>query len=607
MPGQIVRRQVERRPGRRRRRAPERDHHRGLRRHPVPQRPRVLHVRLRARGRPRRHPGPPRRARRPQQPLRRRSRRPTRQHRRTAPSDTPTTATAPGEHDHDGRRRRRPRPRPPPPAEPCVPSCSSAGSAPACARSPSRTPKQMLPVVDRPMIEWVRRRPRRAHGVDEAVLSLGYRPDAFQAAYPDGTCAGVRLRYAVEPEPLDTAGAIRFAALDAGIDERFVVVNGDVLTDLDLTALVAFHDRTRRRGRRSPCTRSRTRRRSASSRPTPTAGCRPSSRSRRRDEAPTDLINAGTYVLEPSVLDRIPGGRRVSIERETFPAMVADGTPVRRRRRRRSTGSTPARRRSTSTAMLDLVDGRRAGRHRRPVARRRRRSAASAVLDDAVVMAGAIRRPAPPCGAAPCCPAPSSRPAPCVDDSIVGPGAVVGAGARVRRRLGARATASVVARRPSSTARRVPEPVDGMSTLAGHRRRRLHRRPRRPPPRSSPAATSSSSTTSPPASAAVRARRRPRFLEGSSHDLAAAEPRRRRRRRAPGRAQVRRRVGRTSRCASTPTTSRACVVLLEAMVGAGVEQFVYSSSLLGLRHAARRARRRVHADRRPRAPTARRS
>src|SRR3546814_7078179 len=83
-----------------------------------------------------------------------------------------------------------------------------------------------------------------AHGVDRAVLSLGYRPDAFRDAYPEGRCLGVDLHYAVEPEPLDTAGAIRFAALDSGIDERFIVVNGDVLTDLDVGALVKVPDRS---------------------------------------------------------------------------------------------------------------------------------------------------------------------------------------------------------------------------------------------------------------------------------------------------------------------------------------------------------------------------
>ncbi len=102
------------------------------------------------------------------------------------------------------------------------------------------TPKQMLPVVEQPMIERVVGH-LADHGIEEAVLSLGYRPDAFITAYPSGTIAGVRLTYAVEPSPLDTAGAIRFAARYADMDETFVVVNGDVLTDSDLSALVDFH------------------------------------------------------------------------------------------------------------------------------------------------------------------------------------------------------------------------------------------------------------------------------------------------------------------------------------------------------------------------------
>lgn len=139
------------------------------------------------------------------------------------------------------------------------------------------TPKQMLPIIHQPMIEHVLAH-LASHGITEAVLSMGYRPDAFADAYPEGRCAGVTLHYAIEPEPLDTAGAIRFAALDAGIDERFVVVNGDVLTDLDLGALVALHDEHGGEGTIAP-TRSRTPRRSASCRPIPTVGCWPSSRS----------------------------------------------------------------------------------------------------------------------------------------------------------------------------------------------------------------------------------------------------------------------------------------------------------------------------------------
>jgi mannose-1-phosphate guanylyltransferase len=186
------------------------------------------------------------------------------------------------------------------------------------------SPKQMLPIVGVPMIERVLGS-LATHEVDEAVLSLGYMPDAFTQGYPDGRAAGVRLTYAVEPEPLDTAGAVRFAATFASIDETFVVVNGDVLTDLDLSALVAFHRERRAEG-------------TIALHPVadPSAfGVVPTDPEGKvtafvekppREEAPTNQINAGTYVLEPSVVDRIPAGGRVSIERETFPGMVRDGS-----------------------------------------------------------------------------------------------------------------------------------------------------------------------------------------------------------------------------------------------------------------------------------------
>jgi mannose-1-phosphate guanylyltransferase len=102
------------------------------------------------------------------------------------------------------------------------------------------TPKQMLPLVGVPMIECVLESLAR-HGVTDAVLSLGYLPDRFTEAYPSNLIKGVRVTYAVEAEPLDTAGAIRFAATSANVDETFLVVNGDVVTDLDVTALLNFH------------------------------------------------------------------------------------------------------------------------------------------------------------------------------------------------------------------------------------------------------------------------------------------------------------------------------------------------------------------------------
>lgn len=185
------------------------------------------------------------------------------------------------------------------------------------------TPKQMLPVAGRTVIERVVEH-LAGHGVEEVVLSLGYRPDAFLAAFPDGRCGGVKLHYAVESSPLDTGGAIAFAAREAGITgETFVVVNGDVLTEIDITALVEFH-----REREAEGTIALTPVEDPSR-----FGVVPVDASGRVEafiekpapsEAPTNMINAGIYVLEPSFLERVPKGRRVSVEREVFPALVKD-------------------------------------------------------------------------------------------------------------------------------------------------------------------------------------------------------------------------------------------------------------------------------------------
>ncbi len=181
-------------------------------------------------------------------------------------------------------------------------------------------PKPLLPIANQAFLErqltWLAR-----HGVDEVVLSLGYLPDAFESHFPDGRFGDLTLRYAVEDHPLGTAGAIRFAA--KGLDERLVVCNGDVLTTLDLGDLVAFHDE---RGAEATICLTQVADPSA-------FGVVPT-----RDDgevvafvekppkgkAPTNWINAGTYVLEPSVLQRIPERLTVSIERETFPRMLEE-------------------------------------------------------------------------------------------------------------------------------------------------------------------------------------------------------------------------------------------------------------------------------------------
>ncbi len=283
----------------------------------------------------------------------------------------------------------------------------------------STTPKQMLPVVDRPMIEWVLEHLGR-YGVEEAVLSLGYRPDRFTERYRDDVCGGVHLRYAVEPEPLDTAGAVGFAARSAGIEERFVVVNGDVLTDLDLSALVEFHERAGAEG---------------TIHLTPVEdpsryGVVPTDETGRvidfvekpaRGEAPTNLINAGTYVLEPSVIERIPEGAPISIERVTFPAMAHEGTLyawpsddywV--------DAGTPA---TYIQAQLDLVSGARAIR---AAPTGSAEVAPSARVDRSVLMDGVVVGP----GARVCrsvlLPAARVCTGASVSDSVIGPGAVIG-------------------------------------------------------------------------------------------------------------------------------------------------------------------------------------
>jgi mannose-1-phosphate guanylyltransferase len=146
------------------------------------------------------------------------------------------------------------------------------------------------------------------HGITDVVLSLGYLPDRFIEAYPDGEVAGVRISYAIEPELLDTAGAIRFAATVGDFDSTFLVMNGDVLTNLDITKLVAFHrehDAEATIALHEVDDPSR-------------FGVVPTT--------PTNFINAGTYIFEPSVLDRIAPSGRVSVERVTFPALAADET-----------------------------------------------------------------------------------------------------------------------------------------------------------------------------------------------------------------------------------------------------------------------------------------
>lgn len=184
-------------------------------------------------------------------------------------------------------------------------------------------PKPMLPVAHRPMIVRLVDG-LAAGGVTDVVLALGFKPEPFASAFPGDRHGDVAIHYVVEPEPLDTGGAIAFAARQVGIDETFVVANGDIITDLDVAALVAAH-------RAFGC--------DATIHLTPVAdpsafgvvelGDRSVVRRFVEKPAPgetdSNLINAGTYVFEPTVLDLVEPGRRVSVEREVFPRLVAAG------------------------------------------------------------------------------------------------------------------------------------------------------------------------------------------------------------------------------------------------------------------------------------------
>jgi mannose-1-phosphate guanylyltransferase len=188
----------------------------------------------------------------------------------------------------------------------------------------SRQPKPVITLVDRPfmvyMLEWL-----RGHGVDDVILSCGFAPTKVEAALGDGSSLGIRLRYVVEPEPRGTAGALKFA--EDLLDERFLMLNGDVLTDVDVSAQVALHDAVGAKATLGlvPV-------------PDPSAyglvlldhdgavtGFLEKPGSDELVGVTEYLISAGIYVLERSILELIRPDVNVSIEREVWPELVGAG------------------------------------------------------------------------------------------------------------------------------------------------------------------------------------------------------------------------------------------------------------------------------------------
>ena len=184
-----------------------------------------------------------------------------------------------------------------------------------------RTRKDMLPLVDRPLLAYTFEHLAR-HGVERAIVSCGYLPDQIGSTFGDRH-GSLALEYAVEDEPLGTGGAIAFAG--RGLEGSFFALNGDSLREADLGELVRFHRST---GAMATILLTPVADPSRYGLVRLAADGRVSSflEKPRPEEIDTDLINAGLYVLEPKVLDLVPHGRAVSIERDVFPRLADEGS-----------------------------------------------------------------------------------------------------------------------------------------------------------------------------------------------------------------------------------------------------------------------------------------
>jgi mannose-1-phosphate guanylyltransferase len=185
----------------------------------------------------------------------------------------------------------------------------------------STVPKPVVPLVDRPfisfMLEWLGQ-----HGVDDVIMSCGFLATSVRNVLGDGSGLGIRLRFVEEPDPRGTAGALKFA--EPMLDERFLMLNGDVLTDIDLTEQIAQHERTAAKATLALVPVA-----------DPTAyglvhlhedhSVRDFLEKPSSDAIDSNLISAGAYVLEREILELVPPDRNVSIEREVWPLLVGNG------------------------------------------------------------------------------------------------------------------------------------------------------------------------------------------------------------------------------------------------------------------------------------------
>ncbi|MFE4627746.1 mannose-1-phosphate guanylyltransferase [Streptomyces mirabilis] len=188
------------------------------------------------------------------------------------------------------------------------------------------TPKPMVPAAGVPFLTHQLARARAA-GVEHIVLATSYLAEVFEPYFGDGSGLGLHIEYVTEEEPLGTGGAIRNVAarLRSGPDEPVLIFNGDILTGLDIRALVATHETT---GADVSLHLTRVEDpRAYGLVPTDATGRVTAflEKPQTPEEIVTDQINAGAYVFRRSVIDTIPAGRPVSVERETFPELLATG------------------------------------------------------------------------------------------------------------------------------------------------------------------------------------------------------------------------------------------------------------------------------------------
>jgi len=181
------------------------------------------------------------------------------------------------------------------------------------------TPKPIVPIFDRPFLHYQLDLLKQVPEIDEVILSLNYQPRRIEEVFGDGGESGIAIRYVVEPAPLGTAGAVRYAG--ESLRESIVVFNGDVLTQVDLAAVIALH-----RERKARATIVLT----PVDNPTAYGLVETDARGNilqflekpNADEITCDTINAGIYVLEPDTFDRIPKDTPWSIERSFFPSLI---------------------------------------------------------------------------------------------------------------------------------------------------------------------------------------------------------------------------------------------------------------------------------------------